>query len=246
MSGTSMAAPFAAGIAAYAMREASQLTGYQIKQLILDTVNVKSSLANKVTTGGRVNALDLINLSKSSVSTLAAQPSYKPTYSSADFASEAASGAGGCGLVKAISSGGGGGAAGSGQLFPVLLTLFACLIPFGVWLTFYMMSPQQRRKYERFSVKSGIKVQLGDREIVGEMKTLSQGGLSFCAEDMIEKGSLVTMKISNPGGGGDIEVQGRIVWSEEKKAYGVQFQNASQSVAERIMSWTCKLAKDAA
>lgn len=244
MSGTSMAAPFAAGIAAYAMREAPQLTGYQIKQLILDSVNVKSSLANKVTTGGRVNALDLINLSKSSVSTLAAQPAYKPTYGSSDLASQAAGGAGGCGLVKAISSGGGG--AGSGQLFPVLLTLFACLVPFGVWLTFYMMSPQQRRKYERFSVKSGIKVQLGDREIVGEMKTLSQGGLSFCAEDMIEKGSLVTMKISNPGGAGDIEVQGRIVWSEEKKAYGVQFQNASQSVAERIMSWTRKLAKDAA
>ena len=151
-------------------------------------------------------------------------------------------GGGGCGLVKAI-----GGASGTGgSAFAIGLTLFVCLLPFGVWLTYYMMSPQKRRKYERFSVSSDIKVKLGDREIVGHMNTLSQGGLSFSAVDMIEKGSLVTMKITNPNGTGEIEVQGRIVWSEEKAAYGVQFQNASQSLFERVLSWTKKSVNGAA
>ena len=245
MSGTSMAAPFVAGIAAYAWREAPQLTGYQVKQLVMASVNTKASLANKVSTQGRVNALNLINLAKSSVAVLASQPAYKPNYSSLDLASESAKSAGGCGLVKAITGAGGDGE-GGGSLFAIGLTLFVCLLPFGVWLTFYMMSPQSRRKYERFSVSSDIKVKLGDREIVGHMNSLSQGGLSFAAQDMLEKGSLVTMKISNPSGEGEIEIQGRIVWSEEKKAYGVAFQNASQGVFERVLGWTRKLGRDAA
>lgn len=240
MSGTSMAAPFVAGLAAYAWREAPQLTGYQVKQLITSSVNTKTSLVNKVSTQGRVNALNLINLAKSSVSILAAQPAYKPTYESSDLASSSSGGGGGCGLVKAL------GGSGGNEGFMIGLTVFVCLLPFGVWITFFMISPEQRRKHERFNVTSDIKVQLGDRQIVGHMKTLSQGGLSFSAEDLLEKGSLVTMKISNPNGAEEIEVQGRIVWSEEKKAYGVQFQNASQGIAERILNWTRKLSRDAA
>lgn len=239
MSGTSMAAPFVAGIAAYAWREAPQLTGYQVKQMVLSTVNVRTNLANKVSTQGRVNAFNLINLAKASTSVAASQPAYKPT---AIVEAAASGGAGGCGLVKAISNTGGPG----GSLFAIGVTLFAFLLPFGVWLTFFMMSPQQRRKYERFNVSSDIKVKLGDREITGHMNSLSQGGLSFSAEDMIEKGSLVTMKITNPNGKGEIEVQGRIVWSEEKAAYGVQFQNASKSLFDRVLSWTRKSASDTA
>ncbi len=243
MSGTSMAAPFVAGIAAYAWREAPQLTGFQIKQMITTSVDIKTSLTNRVTTNGRVNALSLINLAKSSVSVLGAQPAYKP--GDRGLASEAAAGgAGGCGMVKALSSAATG--AGGESFFAIGLTLFVCLLPFGVWLTFFLMSPQSRRKYERFSVSSDIKVKLGDREIVGHMNTLSQGGLSFSALDMIEKGSLVTMKITNPSGEGEIEVQGRIVWSEEKAAYGVQFQNASKSISDRILNWTRKTANDSA
>ncbi len=243
MSGTSMAAPFVAGIAAYAWREAPQLTGYQVKQMILSSVNTKTSLTNKVTTNGRVNALNLINLAISSNAVTASQPAYKPSYeSSASTSESAAGGAGGCGLVKALSASGSSGS--SGTFFAIVLTLFVCLLPFGVWLSFYLLSPQSRRQYERFNVSSNIKVKLGDREIVGHMNTLSQGGLSFSAQDMIEKGSLVTMKITNPNGVGEVEVQGRIVWSEEKEAYGVQFQHATKSMTDRILSWSQRKAGD--
>jgi len=240
MSGTSMATPFVAGIAALAWREAPQLTGYQIKELVLASVNSISGLAGRVSTQGRVNANSLVSLTKSSASTLASQPSYSAD-SFTDFASsEAASsgGSGGCGLVRSITT--------QNPLGPVgsaLLGFLALMIPFAVWLTLRHLNPEQRRKFERFQVKSDIRINMGGREVVGQVQTLSMGGLSFSAKDLIEKGSLVSMKISNPTGEGEIEVQGRVVWSEEKKAYGVQFKDASQSVSDRIMSWTRALSK---
>jgi subtilisin family serine protease len=240
MSGTSMAAPFVSGLAGLALREASQLSGYQVKQLIQSSVNTRSQFSGKVTTSGRVNAYNLVNLAKASSSVAPSQPVYQASYEgSATLSSQSSPAVGGCGLVKAISettSGPGGEALG------VVLVLVVSLFPFVVWLSFYraMRSPESKRKYQRFNVSSGITVRFGDREIVGQMKTISEGGLCFSAEDLIEKGSLVTMKISNPSGGEDVEVQGRIVWSEEKKAYGVQFQQASQSIAARVLKWNTK------
>lgn len=246
MSGTSMATPFVAGIAALAWREAPQLTGYQLKQLIMSTVNTKAALAGRVSTQGRVNAYNLTLMAKSSSGTSSSQPSYSPSYSSADLASEAApssGGAGGCGMVKAITSGG---SSGDGGMAGAMAVVFSFMLPLAVWMTYRLNSNVFRRKYERFNVNSDIRINLGGREISGQMKTLSVGGLSFSAEDLIEKGSLVTMKIASPTGEGEIEVQGRIVWSEEKKAYGVQFQGATQGIVDRITSWTKSLGRNAA
>ena len=243
MSGTSMAAPFVAGIAALAWREAPQLTGYQVKQLVMSSVNTMSAFTNRVSTNGRVNFYSLAVLAQSASGVSSSQPAYAPTYSSMDLASESSSSGapGGCGLVQAISaSGGGGGMAGA------IAVVFAFMLPLAVWMTYRLKSPAFRRRYERFNVNSDIRINLGGREISGQMKTLSVGGLSFSAEDLIEKGSLVTMKIASPTGEGEIEVQGRIVWSEEKKAYGVQFQDASQGIVDRITSWTKSLGRNAA
>jgi subtilisin family serine protease len=236
LSGTSMAAPFVAGIAALSWRETPQLTGFQVKQLIMNSVNLIGSISGKVSTSGRVNAFNLVSLAKGSTSMLAAQPDFKASGVDLTSQGEAASGgAGGCGLVKALGQSGGGPL---GPLGNAALAFLVFMIPVAVWITLRRMHPEQRRKFERFNVNSDIRINLGDREVVGQMKTLSMGGLSFAADDLIEKGSLVTMKIENPSGGREIEVQGRIVWSEEKKSYGVQFQGATQSVSEKILSWT--------
>ncbi|OYZ12807.1 MAG: serine protease, partial [Bdellovibrio sp. 28-41-41] len=61
MSGTSMAAPFVAGIAALALREAPSLTGFQLKSLILSTAVQVGTLAGKVQTGARVDAYSLVS-----------------------------------------------------------------------------------------------------------------------------------------------------------------------------------------
>jgi subtilisin family serine protease len=55
-SGTSMAAPHVAGIAALMKARDSSLVATETKQAMMSTVDAKSSLSGKVQTGGRVNA----------------------------------------------------------------------------------------------------------------------------------------------------------------------------------------------
>ena len=56
MSGTSMATPHVSGVAALVKSVNQSLTAVQIKNIILSTVDVKSSLSGKVASGGRLNA----------------------------------------------------------------------------------------------------------------------------------------------------------------------------------------------
>ena len=65
MSGTSMAAPHVAGVAALLKSYNPYLTTSQIKALILNNVDVTSSLTGKVLTGGRLNAYRALEASKS-------------------------------------------------------------------------------------------------------------------------------------------------------------------------------------
>ncbi len=55
-SGTSMACPHVAGLAALILAEQPTLTAVQVKQIIMDTVDPIAGLQGKTVTGGRINA----------------------------------------------------------------------------------------------------------------------------------------------------------------------------------------------
>ncbi|HEY0894461.1 MAG TPA: S8 family serine peptidase, partial [Cellvibrio sp.] len=245
MSGTSMASPFVSGLAALALREAPSLSGYQLKQLITQTAQASNYLSGRVSTGARINAQYLIQASKQMVSTASSQPVYKPSYlSERSPASDAGGGgAAGCGLVKAITQGGPGSGAGSG--LGVIVGLM--LIPLVVWQVLraraMAQDPKNRRRHERFKMSSEIRVNVGGRELVGSVNTISEGGLSFNTDQALEKGGIVTMRIQSPDGNESIEVQGQVVWCEENQAYGVQFANARQGTLAMIRDWTAGLMK---
>jgi subtilisin family serine protease len=245
MSGTSMASPFVAGVAALALREEPQLTGYQIKQKLFSNVDVIAGLANYVSTSGRIDSAKLIQAVQASHGESASQPNY--VYSASRYpasASDAAGGATGCGLVTtAINDGPGAGGANptAGVVFGLMM------IPMAVWFVLRQRAmandPRNKRRYDRFKMQSSIKVMVGDRELIGSMNSISQGGLSFNTDQALEKGGIITMRIQSPDGHEVIEVQGQVVWSEANQAYGVQFANAKQGTLAMIQQWTANLVK---
>jgi subtilisin family serine protease len=244
MSGTSMAAPFVAGLVALALREAPDLSAYQIKNLLLDSSETISNLNNKIMGSYRVNANDAITMAKAQSNTQFSQPDH--VASSADARGPASeSSAGGCGTISAISSlaafksNDGNGASPSALVFAVLM-----LLPVLVWSVLRQRSNGSgRRRFDRFVMNSEIRVMAGDRELVGQMKTISVGGLSFQADALLEKGGVVTMQIASPDGKESVQVEGHIVWNECNKAYGVQFDHARDTVLSRIQKWTGKLVR---
>ncbi len=238
MSGTSMAAPLVAGLAALALLEAPNLTGYQVKDLILTTSDKVVDLRSKVITESRVSPVDIVTSAQQLVSSY----SYQPSYSSVDrspASSEAV--AGGCGLVKSLLKDGPGRGDGQSSNGPMGVVFGLLLLPLVVWQVLRRRAPESRRRYERFNMNSEIKLNVGGRELVGNMKTISEGGLSFSTEAALEKGGIVTMRVQSPDGKEVIEVQGQVVWSEANKAYGVQFENTKQGALAMIRDWTSGL-----
>lgn len=243
LSGTSMASPFVAGLAALALREAPSLTGYQIRNLLLGSVDTLNQLSGRVKTSGRVNALKAVTAAKSYVSVSSYQPGYSPDYNALELASSSGDTQpkGGCGLVSAVTALKGPGEKGPGAPEGIFAGLMA--LPLALWFALRKRSPESRRKHERFKMNSEVRVNVGGRELVGAMRTISEGGLSFCADAALERGGVVTMKIASPDGHEIIEVQGAIVWSEADKAYGVQFANAREGVVAMIRDWSRNLVK---
>ncbi|QDK46111.1 serine protease [Bdellovibrio sp. ZAP7] len=244
MSGTSMASPFVAGVAALALREEPQLTGYQIKQKLFANVDVIAGLANYVSTSGRIDSAKLITAVQASHGETASQPSYVYSASRYPASAESAGGATGCGLVTTAINGG----PGAGGANPTAGVVFGLMmLPMAVWFVLRQRAmandPKNKRRYERFKMQSSIKVMVGDRELVGSMNSISQGGLSFNTDQALEKGGIITMRIQSPDGNEVIEVQGQVVWSEANQAYGVQFANAKQGTLAMIQQWTANLVK---
>ncbi len=247
MSGTSMASPFVAGLAALIVREAPQLSAYQIRSVIMSSVDLFSSLNGKISTGGRVNALKAIQSAISQANVAPYSPSYSPVYKQdRSLASEqAAPAASGCGLIKAVvdaSSSGGGGSA-SGQATQAVVVLVMVLMPMALALGFrnrnraQNLSGIQRRKFARYSLAKSIIVQIGDQIINAATDTVSVGGVSFSSEMKVEKGEKITLRIADL----DQDVEGEIVWCSQKQSYGVRFLNISEQLRSQMNIWTVGL-----
>lgn len=250
MNGTSMAAPFVAGLAALAVREAPNLSGYQIRNLILNSATSVTGLVPRVITGARVNGYSTVVNSKTQTGILSSQPNYTPVAPANERSPASEKAKAGCGMVSstllANSWKGDGGSNGPGSSSPMGMVVALTLLPLLVWQVIRMRanaSPANRRRFERFVMNSEIKVRVGDRELVGQMNTISMGGASFKADAMLEKGGVVTLQIASPDGNQQLQVEGHIVWNEQNQAYGVQFADAKDSVLSSINTWTKGLVK---
>ncbi|MES2801000.1 MAG: S8 family serine peptidase [Bdellovibrionota bacterium] len=242
LSGTSMASPLIAGLAALAIREASHLSAYQIRGVIMSAIDGSSYLNGYSQTSGRVNALKVMQIAQAQVSAVAWSPNYTPVYKS-DFGSSSGSGgdssgggAGGCGLVKALGEGLNQGPPSGGNMGQALM--FGLLI----WLPLAMayrlrqkqVQPKSLRQYERFSVAKDVMIQIGDQVINAASQTLAVGGLSFKSEQQFAKGQKIKLKISDV----HEEIEGEIVWSTELNSFGVKFLNVTENLKAQVQGLT--------
>lgn len=248
MSGTSMASPFVAGLAALVLREAPDLTGYQIKNLIMNNATVLSNLSTRVKSSGRADVYDAIAAARGQISASAYQPTYKAEQRSPASADSAAAemAAKGCGSVSASylangPSSGGDSDNSNSQGVGVAILL---MIPLLAWQVLRMKAPKKvKRQYDRFLMNSAMKMNVNGQDLVGHMRTISEGGLSFETNSLIEKGGIITMSIQSPDGKDIVQVQGHVVWSAEDKSYGVKFDEAKEGAINSIRGWTKKLVR---
>jgi len=243
-----MATPFVAGIAAMALRENPNLSAYQIKQLIIGGAESIPSLQTKTISRSRLNAYNAVVAAKSAVAD-SSQPSYVAV-ARAPASEEGA--AGGCGLVKALveDASGPSGPHRNVAFFGILL-LFAA--PILIALALRQKSGASRRRFPRYQISSQVRMSVGGRELTGEVSSISMGGVQVAMGEgsdassnpdaWLENGGVVSMTIKSPDGREEIRVAGKVVWSEEKKRYGVAFEGADSSVLNSIGRWTASLLK---
>lgn len=242
MSGTSMAAPFVSGLAALMKLNQPSMLSYQIKDIIESQADYSSYLAGKVFTEGRVNINNTVQAAK-----FASVQSSQPTYTISEGmrsldSSEAQQG--GCGLVSQVyndfqkqknnkSS----------RALNSMILMGLLLLPAVILLVRRMKTPASRRRYERYEIDSSVTLKVGEQELVGQVSCISLGGAQVNTDALLENGGVVSMSISSPDGKDVIEVKGKVVWSAEKKAYGVQFAETNSQTLNSITQWTRGLSK---
>lgn len=233
-----MATPFVSGIAALIVRESPSMNGYQVKELIMNSAEAVASLSGKVYTGARIN----VNTSVVSAKTSPVdptQPSFDANSAMRAPASRGESGAAGCGRVGNVS-----------ETHPEMknlgffLMLLVMFLP--VFLNVYLRSAKtdhSRRRHPRYQISSAVKLRVGDQELVADVSTISLGGAQLNTQAMLDQGGIITMTIASPDGKDQIQVQGKVVWREECKSYGVQFANTNETALAAISRWTQSLVK---
>ena len=236
-----MAAPISAGLAALLMYEAgTNINGFQMKTVLSEQSHSVNNLVGKVSSQARVDALRALSYVQGNPI-----DDYQPDYTSASRSLSSTSAAG-CGMVSHVLNkykGEGGGKPPWGLTSMLLGLLFAPLFLVNYLKRRRRKSVESRRAFPRYKIDSQVSISVGGKELTGQVSSISLGGARIDTDALLEDGGIVSMSISSPDGQQQIEVQGRVVWSEEKKAYGVKFCDAKDDAIAAIGGWTKKLAK---
>lgn len=253
MSGTSMAAPFVAGVAAMMNYEKPTMIGYQLKNILLAATDkpfidsnsngVKDSseaykLGDKVQNNGRMNSQTTVTVTKAT-GVDPASPSYSASAYDASFRGPSSE-AGGCGLVQKVYTDyekNQNKPSNSTQPFSIIITFLVLLAPLVVALTMRQNTKYQRR-YDRYFLGSAVQIQTGHNEYLGSVGTISLGGLSFSSNAILKLGHSLELNIASPAGSENLSVKGQVVWMSNNNSYGVKFQNMAEETLVKITEWS--------
>ncbi len=254
-SGTSMSTPYIVGVAAMMKRENPELTGYQLKNIILDQASVIPSLTNHIKDGKRLNYYNALNFSVGG--DIADYPQAAPDYNrtvASDSSSTSAvqdspahegtdgEAAGGCGAVTTLANNFGKPTTPFTQTnFWIYFILFA--IPFSLVIVLKEEEKDMnnaminRRAHRRFDVHLPTQFQLCTGTAGnGVIDSLSAGGVRMCFNKNVETGKEIELEFKGKySDAKSFKVKGEVVWSNGNSC-GVKFSGLENTIKSKIIS----------
>ena len=111
----------------------------------------------------------------------------------------------------------------------------------------------ERRKFPRLSLGANVKysvVQLNSSKDDIPMKNISAAGICIVADDDLEIGTILSLRVYLPGNDAPIYTKGRVIWKSEfkigygsKPSYdmGVEFLEIEEEDKRKIFKYVAKL-----
>jgi transcriptional regulator with PAS, ATPase and Fis domain len=98
------------------------------------------------------------------------------------------------------------------------------------------LGPYNQRFY-RARLEIPVRVKCADEHFDGVLTNLSLGGAGIKTGEILHHGALISLCFTIPGNGKEIEITGRVAWTNKDGQHGIQFSGLSVPMRNALQRW---------